>query len=280
MKKIAIGFICFTLGIASTAAACRFWVAVSQHIPQDTFVHQLLDEPNSLKILGSTYSDGWSVGYYESGVPMISRGVWPAGVDEHFNRSVMDVAQMEPKIAFGHLRRASSGCKEGVPNPHPFERIEDKKTWIFGHNGSINKDLLIELIGKDFLEENPPQVCTQNPPDTWIDSELYFIFILKNIEENGWDVIPGLQKAIRTLTQRDKDQKQILNFFLSDGEQVWVFRKGETLFYYRDKKSGTSIVSSAPSSPDDKNWEAFPEDTLGVLTPGKEIQFLPLEPKG
>jgi len=177
-----------------TAYACRFWCAVGKNSSQGLISKQFLELPNSLKALGATYPDGWSVGYYLAEDPIIFRGSTASNADKDYDKAVRVISQQNPTIVFSHLRRASSGCVKGVSNPHSFKRIKGGKQWVFGHTGGIKKQLLMDLIGKEYLKENLPTTCTDNAPDSWIDSELYFILLLKNIEKNNFNVEKGLKK--------------------------------------------------------------------------------------
>lgn len=276
-----IGFYIFTLFwflmiSGQELYACRFWCALGENQPQKIMVKQLLQSPHSLKILGKEYSNGWSVGYYREGEPVIYRGSDASNIDHNFDKAVHDVAQNLSHIIFSHLRRASSGCVEGVPNPHPFQRTMGGKHWIFGHNGGIKKQLLIDLIGKEYLETHSPTTCAFDPPDSWIDSELYFIFLLKNIEENAFDVNEGLKKGLAKLYEAIGEKNKYLNFFLSDGKTLWAFRKGNTLFYHDDQKEGVTIISSTIPDDNEKEWQAFPEDTIAEVNPSSTIKFFPI----
>jgi len=277
MKKVKIFLILLTTLLwltGTTVEACRFWVANTKEIPSELITEQLLDLPQSLKFLGEEYSDGWSVSFYKGSTSLVSRSAKPSHDDIKFDEAVEYVSNTKPNIVIGHLRRASSGCREGVPNPHPFQRFKDGKNWLFGHNGGMKKELLIELIGEEYLKENPPLTCTEEAPDSWVDSELYFIFLLKHIEEAKGHIRNGLKSALNELYERIDNDHQYFNFFLTDGKDVWAFRKGTSLFYTYDRKKRLSIVSSTIPGEDQFEWEEFPEDTLAVLKPRKKPKFI------
>lgn len=275
MKKthcFIIIFICIFM--VSSAEACRFWLAAGKKIPHEMATQQLLNAPNSLKNLGEEYSDGWSVGYYDHGEPLVFRGVGSAFVDDYFNRAVYDVSELEPSLIVAHLRRASSGCKGSVANPHPFERVAGGKTWLFGHNGGIPKSLLFKLIGDGYLQKNLPTSCDFDPPESWIDSELYFIYVLKMIEKSGWNAQEGLKAALNQLRKEIKPEDRYLNFFLTDGQTLWVYREGNTLFYNFDKSKKMTFISSTVPDYVEESWQNFPEGVLGVIEPGKLPEFV------
>ncbi|MBZ0165965.1 MAG: class II glutamine amidotransferase, partial [Candidatus Omnitrophica bacterium] len=260
-----------------TAQACRFWVAVGEDIDQQFIVSQLIDEKYSLKNLGGEYSDGWSVGFYDQGDEIVIRGDEASNFNQEFDDAVRYLAVLEPEIIMGHLRRASSGCVEGVPNPHPFRITYNGKKWLFGHNGGMRKQILIDLIGKDFLVKHPPAVCNQNPPESWIDSELYFMLIMKTVKEYDDDVVQGIRAALLKLYANIDEESRYLNFFMSDGETVWIFRKGNSLFYTFDPQAQMTVISSTVPEEDPDHWQEFPEDTLAVIRPGAFPQFTVLK---
>ncbi len=258
--------------MAHEAHACRFWCAIGDKVPARFVNSQLLEAPNSLKQLGEEYQDGWAVGYYSKKEPFIARGAETSLTDLNYDQAVRETAAVEADIIIGHLRRASSGCVEGVPNPHPFIREKMGKTWIFGHNGGMKKQILIDLIGEEYLTKNKPEVCDHAPPKSWIDSELYFIYLLKMIEQSRGDVEQGINAALSQLYAILGEGRRYLNFFLSDGMSIWAFRKGTSLYYLMDDKLDIAAVTS--TVPDDKyNWVEFPNNTLARLQKGRRISF-------
>ena len=262
--------------VALPSHACRFWAGVGENVSQSV-VDQLLDQPRALKALGEEYQDGWSVGYYNNKQPIVYRGDLASNIDNQFDEAVESTANQSSSIAFAHLRRASSGCIEGVPNPHPFKIVKNGTAWLFGHNGGMKKQILIDLIGEDYLEANPPVVCIDNPPDTWIDSELFFIYLMKSIEEHGWNVEQGIEHGLLGLYAIIPEEDRYLNFFLTDGQTVWAFRKGNTLFSRQDDPAKQSFVSSTVPEEEQGDWKEFPENGIAVLRPDREIQFVLVE---
>lgn len=273
-KKILLLTSIFVLSFVPSLDACRFWGAIGIELQEELTRQQLLGAEYSLKNLGSTYQDGWSVAYYDDTNPIVYRGELASNVDGRYTRAVLDTAAARPNIIVGHLRRASSGCVEGVVNPHPFIRNKNGKQWLFGHNGGIKKDLLIELIGNEYLQSNLPETCTYDAPNSWVDSELYFIYLLKVIEEHNWNVVNGLKEALNELYARVDEKNRYFNFFLTDGNSLWAFRKGTSLFYKQHKDLNISLISSTIPDRDPSGWFEFKEDTIATLRPREEIRFL------
>ncbi len=263
-------FLVVWLMVPSQVFACRFWCAIGKTVEGRWLIEHLIDAEHSMRNLGEKYDDGWSVGYVRGGLPKILRGHHSAFLDPAFERAVYTAGQMYSSIVISHLRLASSGCVDGVPNPHPFIRKVQGKTWMFGHNGGMSKKLLTDLMGKEYLNRNRPQVCTYDAPDSWIDSELYFIYLMQQIEKQG-HVEQGLIAALNSLYERLPEEMRYLNFFLSDGEHIWVFRKGTSLYYMED--AGITFVAS--TAPDESGaWQEFPEDTLARLSKTERIVFV------
>lgn len=265
-------------------ADCSLWAIISKDkAPEKEILDDLLNSVNSLKSQGRRNNDGWGIGYYEKDKVFVIRGGKPADKDILYVEAVKKVAKTKSKIIVAHVRKAVTGCYKGVPNPHPFERRQGGKNWLFGHNGIVGKKILMSLIGKEYLNNNLPQTCTDNPPDSWVGSELYFIFLLKNIEEKGGNVEEGIKQAITKLLTRVTERYKGLNFFLTDGETVWAFRKGRSLYYYEQSKSRPRYSVVATQFPKDKqgSWVMIPEGALVVMkqnAPVKLIQIVPVPP--
>ncbi|MDD5005356.1 MAG: class II glutamine amidotransferase [Candidatus Omnitrophica bacterium] len=275
LKYLVFLFIAIILSISFPAqlrADCRLWAAVSRDkIPEEVTLDQLLRAPRSLKVLGAFNRDGWGIGYYLGKDALLIKGMLSADKDEKYNQAVIKVAHLEPKIIVAHVRIAVSGCRNNAVNPHPFTRDKGGKHWLFGHNGIVGKAKLIDLIGDKYLKANPPNTCTYDPPDSWVGSELYFIFLLKCIEESNWDVEKGIKKAISILESVVRKGNLGFNFFLTDGETIWAFRKGRSLYYYYQSSPQYSVVASECPYADKGKWTEVPEGSLVIMKPGAPV---------
>lgn len=267
-------FIFFFMCSVPVAQACRLYLAMGDKLSDREIVSDLLLDDQSFYFLGKTYPDGWSLAYFKDDVKDVLRGEISASLDKAFEDAVVDAANIEPQLVLSHLRKSSSGCRSGVPNPHPFkQRLADKEL-LFFHNGWIPKKLLIKLIGDETLQRFPPQSCTYDPPESWVDSELFFIYLLKHIELEQNHIFLGLRNALRVLYQSLPKGRRHLNFLLTNGEQVWAFRKGNMLYYQFDPKKRLTKVASTIPEGTQGDWKEFPEDQVGFIHQGQDIRFL------
>lgn len=187
----------------------------------------MLEARNKFKEQGRTNYHGWGIGWYEKGMAKIEKYGESAFESERFDALVKELVS---RIFIAHVRLASSGSRADK-NAHPFLY----KNWLFAHNGTINcdkmlRELLIEPYNKDFTSEP-------------IDSEIYFRFIIQNIEKEG-DIIQGIKNAVKIVVPGASGA----NFILSDGESIYGFKYGKELYFLsRDPNSlsSTSKVTGA-----------------------------------
>ena len=208
---------------------CRFWACAADGIPVFVITDHLATLPNSIEHLSPGNPSGWGVAFYSDGAaPTIRRGAPAAYLDPQFDVAVAEAAAASAWVAVSHIRACSSGLCN-IPNPHPFARQKNGKHWLMGHNGTISKETLLDLIRPEFFEANPPQYGTTYPE--WIDSDLYFIYILQTLEDFGWDIKRGLGEVVERLRAAIPGDEEELNFFLTDGNAIWAYREGRSLYY-------------------------------------------------
>jgi predicted glutamine amidotransferase len=274
----------FLLAFHGTGSACRLYGVIGNNLPDNLLYTHLISAPsNSLETLSYSQIDGWGIGYYpEFGDdPIIERSRIRAYNDPLYDAVVDDINFVKPQITIAHIRTCSSGCcshgTDTIPDPHPFYREKNGKTWIFIHNGGASKTILTTLLG-DYLIANPPNGsgianCDPSNPNMVVDSELYFLFVLKKIEENGWNAVNGITEAISAMIEAGANTSAI-NFLMSDGDTLWAFRKGGsgyTLYYLNgtaDPVNGyVAVASQTPSAPAPAgNWVMITDHQLVIMT--------------
>ncbi len=234
---------------------CRLWGATADSVPTSVVKDHLVSMQYSLKNLGAYNRNGWALAYFNKTLskPVTHRGRLPANMDPAFDEAVNEIADNEPQTIVGHVRIATSGLVD-IPDPHPFNRSKNGKWWLFAHNGGVSKSITIELMGNEYLNENLPQVG--NGPDEWVDSELYFLYVLKCIEDQGWNVTLGITQAITTICE--KNNYAVMNFLLTNGEHLWGFCKGYGLHYRYTSTSETTpqwtVIASQPPTSTYEGW--------------------------
>ncbi len=249
---------------ADSSHECRFWAMTAPTLPITAVTTHLINGSSSLKSLGSANPDGWGLAYYSGVEPLVQRGLLPADLDPLFDQAATELAESGSRVGVGHVRRASSGATD-IPNPHPFVRFKGGRWWTYGHNGGLYKPALKELIGQEYLEQNPPTFGDNWSDPRAIDSDLYMLYILKCVEENDWNVTLGIARAVDDIT---RSTWGTMNFFLTDGQTLWGFRLGNTLYYYESQSSPYySVIASQPPESDTTGWVALSDNNLIVLAP-------------
>jgi len=255
-----------SVGVGTAPHNCRFWAGVSEQFPDGLLAEQLIDLPRSLARLSLYNRHGWAVaGIPAAGETVLRRGEAAAHLDRRYELAVAEADGAAPRVAVAHIRFCSSGLCD-IPNPHPFERVKDGRRWLMGHNGTIDKEILLALIRPEYLAANPPQIGSG--PDEWIDSELYFLFILQSCEKRYWDVEPALGEVIRELREAIPADHEQLNFVLSDGVMVWAYREGLSLYYLDrlDTERPWSAVASQYPSEAQGDWVTLADGQLVTLS--------------
>ena len=295
------------IGAALPDDNCRMWGAIGtpfNGLPEDVVTSDLHTDPTSLWNLTSNYNEeGWGLAYYpEFGDVnlVITRGPIQAFFDPNYITAVNTMGDATPKVALAHVRNCTSGCCDNlgqeIDDPHPFYRQKNGKTWLFQHNGGINKNNLKAAIDDVFegvegyypgkyLDDNPPNgsgipLCNPLDPDLVVDSELYFLLVLANIEHNNWSVEKGIIETAKLSLIRNSTS----NFIMTDGYTIWALRSGHNLGFYHDA-TGYSVVASVPPTqlnpdldPDDidppPGWTIMSNNELVILRPGQAPKLI------
>lgn len=288
MKRIIVGAALCAVALCAadrTGRACRFWGLVGGGYPADLIAEHLRDgTASNLQRLGGANTDGWGIGYFVGSVanlpftgPITRRGGPRANHPNvrEFNRAVDEMTLIRPKAAIAHVRAASSG-HTGIPDPHPFQH----EGILFAHNGSIPEAVLVDL-----LTNNDPNYMEDHPPDyktDYIDSELYFMYLLKYVHEHPHLArTEALRRAIDALARAVSAR---LNFVMTAGDTLIALRcapfdVGDPVEYYPAMTAATSsfwVAASQPLGSHPTNWAPIPARTLAVFVPGRRPVFLPI----
>ncbi|MEL1226743.1 MAG: hypothetical protein VW963_08360, partial [Candidatus Neomarinimicrobiota bacterium] len=208
--------------------ACKLWaVCTSSGI---TFSN-LSEESSSMvqRELNSFYHqsammlDGWSIlGYQDSAqqeTTSICRSPNTAPNDSSLYWETVESLMSNERgiIGMGHLRVATSGSNS-IPNPHPWIFLEEDTVFSLMHNGTVNKDLLLNLItdsGSDssWIETHPPQTFggghwNEGGWESVVDSELILLHVMKKINLLG-DNIEGFKAAVSDLVNAGVNAGQL-----------------------------------------------------------------------
>ena len=286
-KFIGIIMVMLSLMLPSTSSACRLYGIIGDNIPDGIMVNNLITDAQSLRYLtqqngwGSVQYPNWGAQptFTRSAEKPSVDGEWcdfdgtcvPAGA---YARAVSQMDATKPKITIFHWRTGSSGCGGYVADAHPFYREYDGKTWSFIHNGGCGKELARRLIidgnpdpeDNDWVNDLPTSsgVLGCYPQQDWkyeepeggwivgdiewaIDSELYFLLVMKHIKEshsNGGTTLDGMVKAIARLINHGETGG--INFIFSDGHTMWGFKRGNVLSYRYDSDSGFTDIATIP----------------------------------
>jgi predicted glutamine amidotransferase len=196
----------------------------------------LYQAPRSLSCLSREHPDGWGIAVYESGREhwMLHKHPACAGSDDRF-ADVAVTATGHSMVA--HIRKRTVG-PIGMDNTHPFHRGR----WVFAHNGTI--DELDALRSRTSPARRAEVVGTT-------DSELFFAYLLSRLddeggaEEAGADAVEAaLARATRELCSSPSFGAS--NFLLSNGEDLYAFRRGRTLFAL-ERRPGDEVRPSRRS---------------------------------
>ena len=258
--------------------ACKLWAVSSK---AGTFSTLSLSELQEIKIQltsffhqSATMMDGWSLlGYSEiisDSLYFIQRSNIPASQDSILYWSSVETLlnDSNSSVALGHLRMASSGANS-ILNPHPWIFNMNEKSFSLIHNGTVNKNILYNLITDDgndisWLESNPPQTFgggdwKDNGWENVIDSELILLFIMQHYNLNGGNLESGMQSSLSKLINAGVSPNQ-LNLIFSDGDNLYAFGGRERLFF-TESVDHFSIMTT-PSQSNNLYWDGIENQEL------------------
>ena len=278
--KLFLIFLLFLLNI-SELTACRLWALhtknnLSFSMLSNNEKSKAYNQLNSFFIQSTFMSNGWSILDYpadtENNVSPIFRSEKTAFSDSTVYWNIIDSLFINGtgEIGLAHLRLASSGINS-VPNPHPWMFYDNNKSYSFMHNGTVDKELLFNLItdnGSDlsWLNNNEPQTFDGSDWRTvgWqnvVDSELIMLYLAQQISERG-DVYLGLQVALSSITNQGISAIQ-LNMIFSDGISLYCFGGSNGLSYTESDEH--FAVMTQPENSGALNWTGIKNGELVVI---------------
>ena len=161
------------------------------------------------------HKDGWGLACFQNGslkVHMRDAGSAPDaskyyGTAWKIAKLNMERAPRQSLIVMGHLRRASSQGLVAQKFAHPFIEEHDGVTWAFQHNGSLVRD---------------------SGDSGKIDSQILFETILSSLHGRSHEDVAKATRAARDLAIEKHGGFTSLNFMLSDGQALHMYRDFQT----------------------------------------------------
>ena len=286
--------------LAMPLLPCRMLgvIALPEYSLSNTYINGnwhpfLMEELEEFRLQGGSggwpYNnrDGWGMTSYQLGQDVMEAHTVRSEVEaysdnNYYYQTAALLAPSEVSVLIGHLRQTSSGAGN-IENPHPFIYTDNNgTTFSFGHNGDLNKQDLRELIGEEWLTLHPPQtygggLWNGAGWDDVVDSELFFLWIMMNIESSE-TVLDGIIQALISLEQQQS--YNIKNFLFSDGTDLYAYRRSSASdIYYFDATNDSDIpphlsdtnhrviMSTPPSSGlvSELPWVELPDRTLLIF---------------
>src|SRR6266571_2844321 len=183
------------------------------------------------------HKDGWGLACFQNGALTVHmRDAGCAADASKYYGTAWKIAKLNIErasgkslIVMGHLRRASASGLVAQKYSHPFVEQRDGVTWAFQHNGSLVNDL--EEKGK-------------------IDSQVLFESVLNRIEGRAHEDVAKATRGVRDEAIEEYGGFTGLNFMLSDGQSLHVYRdfqtNGQYYTLYLDNFGEMVIAASEP----------------------------------
>ena len=228
---------------------CRLLGVVANR-PVD-LTYWMLEAPRSFRSYSDYHAHGWGMGYYTAGQTHLIKEPISALKSERFAPLIQSTSAPHYLC---HIRKATCG-EHTMCNSHPFQSGK----FLFAHNGSIDRDYVIENLSPERLRAVEGQT----------DSEAYFQFLLQGLQTGG---ITGLTAAIADIRNYPYTA---LNFLLSDGARLFAFWQQSDVadppypeyyqLYFNDYTVPNSDIRETvvcSEKLDDSNWRPLPAGSL------------------
>jgi len=183
------------------------------------------------------HKDGWGLACFQNGALKIHmRDAGCAADASKYYGTAWKIAKLnierapeQSLIVMGHLRRAGVGGLVAQKYSHPFVEARDGIMWAFQHNGSLVSD---------------PGEKGQ------IDSQVLFQSLLNRLEGRAHQDVAKATRGVRDEAIEKYGGFTGLNFMLSDGQSLHVFRdfqtNGQYYTLYLDNFGEMVIAASEP----------------------------------
>ncbi len=183
------------------------------------------------------HKDGWGLACFQNGaLKLHMRDAGCAADASKYYGTAWKIAKLniertpgQSLIVMGHLRRASVAGLVAQKYSHPFVEERDGVTWAFQHNGSLVND---------------PGEKGQ------IDSQVLFHSVLDHLDGRGHAAVAKATAAMRELAIDKHGGFTGLNFMLSDGQSLHIYRdfqtNGEYYTLYLDNFGEMIVAASEP----------------------------------
>lgn len=176
----------------------------------------LREAPRSLGTLSREHPHGWGVAVFAgSGGWTVQKQPRCADEDAHFGQVACG---SRGEVLVAHVRKRTVG-PISLENTHPFRRGD----WVFAHNGTVeDQGHLRRASSGRRLQEVTGQT----------DSELLFSYVLTRLDEANPSSVEAVSGALRRLVDELVGRPNVgaVNFLLSNGEDLFAYRYGRTLF--------------------------------------------------
>ena len=206
------------------------------------------------------HKDGWGLACFQNGeLKMHIRDAGCAADASKYYGTAWKIAKLnierapgQSLIVMGHLRRASVSGLVAQKYSHPFSEVRDGVTWAFQHNGSLVNDTGHE--GK-------------------IDSQVLFELLLQNLDSQADGSVARATRAMRKAAIEEYGGFTGLNFILSDGRSLYVYRdfqtNGQYYTLYLDNFEEMIVACSEPILA--MKAEPLPRGVLHTITPDLQV---------
>jgi len=183
------------------------------------------------------HKDGWGLACFQNGALKVHmRDTGCAADASKYYGTAWKIAKLnieriagQSLIVMGHLRRASVAGLVAQKYSHPFVEERRGVTWAFQHNGSLVND-------PGYAEK--------------IDSQVLFGMMLDAMDGHGHEFVARATGAMRKQAIEKYGGFTGLNFMLSDGRTLYVYRdfqtNGQYYTLYLDNFGEMIVACSEP----------------------------------